>query len=47
MEILLVLFIVNMTFIDKYARFETQANDNYREFYDGSEVSGDGSQIPG
>ena len=39
--------VVNMTFIDKYARFETQANDNYREFYDGSEVSGDGSQIPG
>ena len=39
--------LVNVTFIDKYARFETQANTDYKEFYDGSEVPGDGPQIPG
>ncbi len=39
--------LINVTFIDKYARFETQANTNHKEYYDGSQVSGDGSQIPG
>jgi len=39
--------LVNVTFIDKYARFETQANTDYKEYYDGSEVPGDGPQIPG
>ena len=39
--------VVNVTFMDKYARFETQAQTDHREYYDGSEVSGDGSEIPG
>ena len=40
--------VVNVTFIDKYARFETQANTNYKEYYDGGpQVPGNDSQIPG
>lgn len=37
--------VVNVTFIDKYAKFDNQADTNYQEYYDGSSVPGDG--IPG
>ena len=37
--------VVNVTFIDKYAQFDNQADTNHQEYYDGSTISGDG--IPG
>ena len=37
--------VVNVTFIDKYAKFDNQTDTNYQEYYDGSPIPGDG--IPG
>ena len=30
--------VVNVTFIDKYARFDNKAQTDYKEYYDGAEV---------
>ena len=32
--------VVHVTFIDKYARFETQTKTDYKEYYDGSQIPG-------